>query len=310
MRNKIAIIGGAGNVGVTTALRIVDSHLADCLLLDIEKNLAEARKLDLEDSVAILKKDSKIYSSDDFSLVKNCNIIVITAGLARRPGMTREDLLKKNANIIKEVCTKIKPFLNDSKIVIIVTNPLDITTYIAYKQLNISRFRLFGMGGTLDSGRFNNLIARELNCSSSDIETMVIASHGKDMLPLLRLSTVKNKPLLDIISKEKQQKLIEDTVRRGASIVELAGSGSAYFGPSAAIFNIVAGIITNKTLKTCASCYLEGEYDAEDICIGVPVEINSKGISKIIQLKLSQEEKSFFNAACTNIKNSINELNI
>jgi malate dehydrogenase len=285
---KITIIG-AGNVGSLAAMRICADGLGDVLLIDIVKGLASGKALDLEDARPLLKNNYSIKGSDDISQLKGSDIIVITAGLARKPGMTREELLTKNAQILKEVCLKIKALAPEA-IVIIVTNPLDIMTLYALKITGFKPNKLFGMGISLDTARFINLVAEELHLPVTDVEAQVIGAHGEGMLPLPGFAKVKGVGLDEFIGDDKINELINCTVGRGAQIVANLGTGSAFFAPSAAIASIVKTIVKDEK-RTVGLCgYLNGEYGIKDTCIGVPCRLGKNGIEQIVELNLSPRE--------------------
>jgi malate dehydrogenase len=300
---KISIIG-AGNVGGQTAMRLAQEGLGEVVLVDVAKGLAQAKALDLEDCRPILKDDYRIIGTDDYNQIKDSDIVIVTAGLARKPGMTREDLIQKNAEIMKDVCARIKQ-LAGRAILIVVSNPLDIMTYLAMQLTGFPAARVLGMGVSLDAARFANLISRELNVSVQDIEAVVVGAHGEGMLPLLRFSKVRGKPLDQIFDSQKAADLLSKTVGRGAEIVSLLGSGSAYFAPSAAIAELVRAIAKDekRTLGVCA--YLNGEYGIKDVYIGVPARIGRQGIEKIIELDLNAEEKAAFLKAVDSLRQNL-----
>lgn len=300
---KVTIIG-AGNVGGLAALRIVEKNLASVCLIDVVDGLANAKAFDIEDSQKSLNKTLDITGTTDFSALSGSDIVVITAGIARKPGMTREDLIATNSKIVKDISLKIKQFCNKDTIVIVVTNPLDIITCIVYKELCFDRKKVIGFGMNLDASRFANIISKKLSVSVSSIKPVVIASHGQEMLPLPRFTLVNNKPLTQICSKEEIQDIVKRTTNRGAEIVSLYKTGSAYFAPSAGIFELVENIITNNKKETLASCNLNGEYGVNDLCLGVPVILNNRGIEKIIELDLNEEEKQTFLKAASAVKQS------
>jgi malate dehydrogenase len=287
---KISIIG-AGNVGSLTAMRIAQDGLGDVLLIDVVKGFAHGKALDLEDARAILKYNYQIKGSDDIRQIGDSDIVVITAGFARKPGMSREELLAKNARILKDVCLNIKE-LAKSAIVIVVTNPLDIMTLYALSITGFKPGKLFGMGISLDAARFANLIAQELVLPSTDIEALVIGAHGEGMLPLPKFTKVKGVLLDEFIDDKKIESLVSRTIGRGAQIVADLGTGSAFFAPSAAIAAIVKAIVKDEKRTIGLCCYLNGEYGIKDTCIGVPCRIGKHGIEKVIELDLSQEEKA------------------
>jgi len=285
---KITIIG-AGNVGALSAMRIAGEGLGDVFLIDVVKGLAHGKALDLEDARPLLKINYNIVGSDDIGTIKDSDIIVITAGLARKPGMSREELLSKNAQILKGVCLNIKE-LAKKAIVIVVTNPLDVMTFYALKITGFKPAKIFGMGISLDAARFINLIAGELNLEATDVEALVIGAHGENMLPLPSFSKVKGVALDEFISDDKIKSLVSRTISRGAEIVANLGSGSAFFAPSAAISSIVKTIVKDekRTLGLCS--YLSGQYGIKDSCIGVPCRLGKNGIEQVIELNLSQDE--------------------
>ncbi|MFH1622878.1 MAG: malate dehydrogenase [Candidatus Omnitrophota bacterium] len=300
---KISIIG-AGNVGGLTAMRILEQGIADVVLVDIAKNLAKAKAFDLDDARAIAKHTSPIEGTEDFSKIKDSDIVVVTAGLARRPGMTREDLLRKNYNIVKTISKNIRKLARNS-IVIAVCNPVDIMTYVLLKEIGFDKKRVFGMGLGLDSSRFSNLISLKLKVPSNKVKALVIGSHGETMLPLPRLSTVNNRPLDKVLSKKDIDGLVNSTKKRGAEIVGLYGSGSAYFAPSAAILEICLAIKNNSKDAIPVSAYLEGEYGISKVCIGVPAKIDRSGIREIVKLDLDATEKELLIESAKAIKKGI-----
>ncbi len=299
-------------MGATTAMRIADSGLADVILLDVVEGLAEGKAFDISDAQSILAEtesrcrdrisvtetESRIRGTQDYSQIDNSDIVVVTAGLPRRPGMSRQDLLVKNGEIVKEVVVKIKHFCPKA-IIIMVTNPLDAMTCLAYRVSGFKSNRVIGMAGGLDVARFSNLVAKELNVPAGSIKTMVIGEHGDSMLPLARWTTVSGKPLIKLLPKEKIDKLIDETRKAGAKIVRLL-KRSAYFGPSAAIFQLVEAILKDTKQILCVSAVLSGEYGLDDICIGVPAKIGKNGVEEIVELDLNGQEKTdFYHSAQT-----------
>ncbi|MDO8524857.1 MAG: malate dehydrogenase [Candidatus Omnitrophota bacterium] len=306
MAYKVSIIG-AGAVGATLAQRVLESGLADVVILDIAGNMAKAKAFDLLDASPIVGHDREILGTDDYIDIASSDIVVITAGLARRPGMTREDLIAKNAEIVRSVSGNIKKYSPDS-IVIVVTNPLDAMTYLAYKATGFKREKVFGMAGLLDASRFIYLIASELKVPRSSVETYMLGSHGDTMVPILSKTTVSGKPVSEAISKGSLDAIVRRTRERGAEIVGLLGSGSAYYSPSAAVFRMINIILKGPEETIVASAYLNGEYGLKDIAIGVPCEIGPYGIEKIIELEMSREEDTAFRNSAKAIKNSIDTL--
>lgn len=303
---KISIIG-AGNVGSLTAMRLAQEGLGDILLVDIAKGLAHGKALDLEDARPILKYNYNIAGTEDINKIKDSDIIVITAGLTRKPAMTREELFDKNAQILKDISLSIKKSAPHC-VVIVVTNPVDLMTYFALKTTGFNPAKIFGMGISLDAARFANLISQELNIPHTDIEACIIASHGEGMLPLPRFTNIKGVILDEFLDDKKIEALINKTLGRGLEIVSLLGSGSAYFAPSAAITQIVKVIAKDEkqTIGVCA--YLNGEYGIKDVCIGVPCRLGRSGIEKVIELDLNKEEKEKFIKAAQSLRQLIKQL--
>ncbi|MFA4993062.1 MAG: malate dehydrogenase, partial [Candidatus Omnitrophota bacterium] len=263
--------------------------------------------MDLEDARPILKYNYNIKGSDDIRQVKGSDIVVVTAGLARKPGMSREELLAKNAQILKDVCLNVKDLAKDA-IVIIVTNPLDIMTLYALKITGFKPQKLFGMGISLDTARFANLAAQELGLLSTDIEALVIGAHGEAMMPLPGFTKVKGVLLDEFMNEDKIKSLVSRTVARGAEIVANLGTGSAFFAPSAAIAAIVKAIVKDEKRIIGLCSYLNGEYGIKDTCIGVPCRLGKNGIEKIIELELSQEENSRLNKSAIQVAQAAAQL--
>jgi len=288
-------------------MRIAQERLGNIVLVDVAKGVAQAKAFDLEDSKFILKYDYNVLGTEDIGEIKDSDIIVITAGLARKPGMTREDLLNKNARILKEICFNIKMLSGDA-IIIVVTNPLDLMTRFILKSTGFNPRKVIGMGITLDASRFANLISKELSIPVCDIQACVIGSHGEGMLPLPRFSSIKGVCLDEFLDDKKINELVRKTVDRGREIVSLLGSGSAYFAPSVAVAEIVRVIAKDekRTLGVCA--YLNGEYGVSDVCIGVPCRLGKNGIEEIIVLDLNEQEKESFLKSVSNLKEQFNSL--
>lgn len=304
---KIAIIG-AGAVGATAAQRIAEKELGDIILTDIVEGLPQGKALDILESGPLCGYDSKVTGTNDYKDIEGSDIVVVTAGIARKPGMTREDLLKINTKIIKEVSQNIAKYAPDS-IVIAVTNPLDLMTYVTMKTTGFEPQRVFGMSGVLDSGRFATFIATELGCSVRDISAMVLGGHGDTMVPLPRFTTVAGVPITELLSKDVVQRLVERTVNGGAEIVNLLKTGSAFYAPSAAVTNMVEAVVkgTKRILPVCA--YLNGEYGKKGIYLGVPVKLGRRGVEEVIELKLTAEEKKALDRSAEAVKTGIASVN-
>ncbi len=305
--SKITIIG-AGAVGATAAQRIAEKELGDIVMTDIVEGLPQGKALDLLESGPLCGYDTKVTGTNDYKYIEGSDIVVITAGIARKPGMTREDLLKINTKIIREVSQNIARYAPDS-VVITVTNPLDIMTYVTLKTTGFEPRRVFGMSGVLDSGRFATFIAMELGCSVRDISAMVLGGHGDTMVPLPRFTTVSGVPITELISKDTIQRLVERTVNGGAEIVNLLKTGSAFYAPSAAVANMVEAVVkdTRRIMPVCA--YLDGEYGKRDIYLGVPVKLGRRGVEEVMELELAGEEKKALDKSGEAVKAGIASLN-
>lgn len=303
---KITIIG-AGAVGATAAQRIAEKELGDVVLTDIVEGLPQGKALDLLEAGPLLGYDSNLTGTNDYRDIEGSDVVVITAGIARKPGMTREDLLKINTKIITDVSQNVKHYAPDS-VVITVTNPLDIMTYVTMKTTGFEPGRVFGMSGVLDSGRFATFIAMELGCSVRDINAMVLGGHGDTMVPLPRFTTVSGVPITELMEESTIKRLVERTINGGAEIVNLLKTGSAFYAPSAAVTNMVEAVIkdTKRILPACA--YLNGEYGKKDIYLGVPVKLGRNGIDEIIELKLRDDEKKALDKSAEAVKAGIASL--
>jgi len=308
-RKKITIVG-AGNVGATAALLISQSGSADIVLIDIYRNIAQAKSLDIQDALAVFKKDCSITGTDDYAESKDSDIVVITAGVPRKPGMKREELVAINSSIVRSTVEKVKS-TSPRSILIIVTNPLDVMTYLAYKTSGFNPRRVIGMAGALDSARMERQISNELGVPVTSIESLIIGSHGDEMVPIFSRTKVRSKPLsgsLKIPAADAQAKLAGislATKKRGAQIVNLLGSGSAYYAPAASIARMVNAIIHDTGETLAASVYLDGEYGLRDICIGVPVVLGASGVRSILTIELSDDERGAFLKASDVIRKTI-----
>ncbi|MFH1578237.1 MAG: malate dehydrogenase [Candidatus Omnitrophota bacterium] len=300
---KISIIG-AGNVGGTTALRLSLLGFKEIILIDSVPGLARAKAFDLNDARFIAQQDYYFTGTDDIKQIAKSQIIILTAGLARKPGMSREELAQKNSLIIKRICQQIKE-LSGQSIVIVVTNPLDVMTYLVLRETRFPARRIIGMGLSLDSSRLANLIAETLNIAASKVEPCIIGSHGAGMLPLIRYSKVSSKPLNKSLAPDKIDDIFKHTIQRGAEIVSLFGKGSAYFAPSAAIAELTKAVAFDEKRILPVSVFLDGEYGLKNICIGLPCSIGKNGIEKIISYELEENEKTAFLNSAESIKKQI-----
>lgn len=297
---KISVFG-AGNVGSTTAMRLAQEGLGDIVVIDIAGGIAKGKALDLQDAAGLVDMPYTITGSDDLALIQGSDIVVVTAGLARKPGMTREELLLKNAAIVKDIFCHIKRLAGNA-IVIMVTNPLDVMTNYALRMTGWDRRRLFGMGVSLDAARFANLISQDLSIPVTNINAAVIGSHGEGMMPLSRFTTVNDVNLCELMDAEKIADLTRRTVGRGAQIVAHLGTGSAYYAPSAAVAAIVRSIVKDQKRVIGVCAHVSGEYGLKDICIGVPCRIGREGIEEIIELDLDADESASLHASADSIR--------
>ena len=302
----IAIIG-AGKVGAYAALNCGLRELDDVLLLDIVEGLPQGEAMDINHQLAERGSDCIIRGSTNYEDMKGSDIVIVVAGMGRKPGMTRMDLLKTNADIVKNVALKIATYAKESKI-IIVTNPLDPMTYLTLKITGFSKNNVMGMGGMLDLSRFKNFIQDTTKVSRQSIQALVIGEHGENMLPLIRFSSIGGIPLSQIISKEQAQDIFEHTKKVAAEVISL--KGATIFAPGNAISTMVEAIIKNKRSVIPVSTLLEGEYGTSNLCIGVPAVIGSNGVEKIIELELDTLEQNIFNQGINSLRNVINALPI
>lgn len=303
---KVTVIG-AGNVGGTLAHRIVETNLADVVLCDIVQGKPQGMALDLMQANAIAQIDHQIIGTNDYADTKNSDVIVLTAGLPRKEGMSRNDLLRINASIVKDVVEKAIAHSPEA-ILIVVTNPLDVMTYLAWQVSGLPTHRVMGMAGVLDAARFQTFIGMELGISVADINAMVLGGHGDLMVPLPRFSTVNGVPITELMTKEAIARLVERTRNGGAEIVKLIQNGSAYFAPSAAAYVMVEAILNDRHRIVPVAAYLAGEYGLNNIFMGVPVQLGRQGIKKAIQLSLNDYELKALHASATAIQASINLL--
>jgi malate dehydrogenase len=288
--NKISIIG-AGNVGALCAQRIADRGYADIVLLDIIEGLAQGKGLDILESQPVPGLDTRIIGTNRYQETAGSDVVIITSGVARKPGMTRDDLLLTNMKIVSEVTRKVVNHSSDP-IIIVATNPVDAMTYLARHISGLPRNRVFGLSGVLDTSRLRSFIAEELNVSVEDVFACILGQHGDASVVIPRLTTVYGIPITRLLPRETVDRLVERTIKGGAEIVGLLKTGSASFAPSAAIAQMVDAVILDKK-KTlpCAAC-LEGEYGLRDTVIGVPVKLGRDGIEQVIELELTDEERA------------------
>jgi malate dehydrogenase len=292
VRKKVTVIG-AGNVGATLAQRIAETDLADVVLVDVVEGVPQGKALDLAESGPILGYDSRLIGTNSYDDTAGSDVIIITAGLARKPGMSRDDLLAANGDIVKACATE-SGKRSPKAVMVVVTNPMDVMAFVAMKATGFPRERVFGMGGVLDSARFRTFIAMELKVSVENTHAFVLGGHGDTMVPLPRFSTVAGIPITELLSADQINKLVERTRNGGAEIVALLKTGSAYYAPSAAALEMVEAILLDKKKILPCSALLEGEYGVKGVFAGIPVKLGAKGIEQFVEVKLNADEKTGF----------------
>lgn len=308
MKTKISVIG-AGNVGATAAELIAREGLADVVLFDIHEGLAKGKALDMTEACPLWNSSSTVTGTSTFEETAASDLIVITAGFPRKPGMSRDDLLHANADVITSVTKGTVTYSPDS-IIIVVTNPMDVMAYTAMKVSGFSGHRVIGMGGVLDSSRFRAFVAMELGVSAVDVEALVLGGHGDQMVPLPRFTTVKGIPLPELIDNDRIEHLIERTRNGGAEIVGLLKTGSAYYAPAAAAVQMAKSILFDEQRLLPCSAYLDAHYGVSGIYLGVPVILGKNGVEKIIELSLSEKEMVMFNKSASAVKTMIETLKL
>ncbi len=292
MRKKVTVIGG-GNVGATAAQRIAERDYADVVLVDVIEGMPQGKALDLAQSGPVLGYDSSVTGANSYETTAGSDIVVITAGIARRPGMTRDDLLRTNMGIMESVVREVVAHSPDT-ILLVVSNPLDAMVYHAHKLSGFPKERVVGMAGVLDTARMRTFIAQELNVSVEDVQAYVLGGHGDTMTPLVRYTTVGGIPLEKWLPKDRVEAIVQRTRDGGGEIVSLLKTGSAYYAPSAAVLQMVDSILLDKRRILPAAAYLEGEYGVSGVFIGVPVILGANGVERVIELELTAEEQAGF----------------
>ena len=292
MRKKVTVVG-AGHVGATLVQRIAETRLADVVMMDVAEGVPLGKALDLMESGPVLGYDSKITGTNGYDETAGSDIIVITAGLARKPGMSRDDLLAANGDIVKKVAEETGK-RSPRAFMIVVTNPMDVMAFVAMKACGFPKERVIGMGGVLDSARFRAFIAMELGVSVENTHAFVLGGHGDTMVPLPRYSSVAGIPITELMSNETINKLVDRTRNGGAEIVALLKTGSAYYAPAAATLEMVEAVLLDKKKILPCSAYLDGEYGVKGMFSGVPVMLGEKGVEKVVEIKLSADEKAAF----------------
>ena len=303
---KITVIG-AGNVGATTAQLIANKELAtEVHLIDILEGIPEGKALDMYESMPVMESDTKVFGGNDYEATKDSDIVIQTAGLARKPGMSRDDLLVKNANIVSD-CVGNAFEKSPDAFFIVVSNPLDVMTFVALKKTKLPRHRVFGMAGILDTARYRSFISMELGVSMQDIQGMILGGHGDTMVPLPRFTTVAGIPLTDLLPKDKIDAIVKRTAGGGGEIVKYLKTGSAYYAPSAAVSQMVESMVRDQKRILPCSVLLEGEYDYNDIVLGMPVMLGKDGVEKVMELNLNDEEKELLKKSADHVQKTNKE---
>jgi len=307
MRKKVTVVG-AGNVGATTAMRVAEKELADVVLVDVLEGVPAGKALDICEAAPIESHDCTITGcTADYSPAEGSDIVIITAGIARKPGMSRDDLLSTNMRIMDSVCREIAKVAPEA-ILIIVSNPLDAMCHVAYDASGFPKHRVLGMAGVLDSARFQAFIAMELKVSVENIHAFVLGGHGDTMVPLPRYSTVAGIPITELMSPERIEALVQRTRQGGAEIVGLLKTGSAYYAPASAAVMMAEAILKDKKKILPCAVYLEGEYGIKNLFIGVPAKLGEKGIEQIIEIKLTDEERAALNNSAAAVQGLVDDM--
>ncbi|MEM1564641.1 MAG: malate dehydrogenase [Candidatus Bathyarchaeia archaeon] len=305
IRLQMITIIGAGRVGSAAAFNILRYRISDVVLIDIFEDLAKGEALDMMQTAPALEFDGQIIGTSDYSQMKGSELVIITAGEARKPGMSRLDLMRKNAGIVRSIVREVVKYAPDCKIMM-VTNPVDVMTYIAYKESGFERNRVFGMGNILDTLRFRSYIALELGVSREDIRALVIGEHGDSMVPLAEYASVAGIPIMRLLSKEQIEKIINLTITSGAEVIRL--KGSTVHAPAAAIAIMADAILRGRNRVMGVSTYLQGEYGFYDVAIGVPVVLGRNGVERILELELLPETRKRLEKSVEVVKKAISEL--
>jgi malate dehydrogenase len=302
-RNKVTVIG-AGNVGATTAQRIAEAGLADVVLVDIVEGMPQGKGLDLAEAAPVVGHDSRILGTNDYADTAGSDIIVVTSGIPRKPGMSRDDLIATNAGIVGGV-VKAAAAVSPDAILIIVTNPLDVMCHVAMRASGFPRERVLGMAGVLDSARFRTFIAMELGVSVEDVHAFVLGGHGDTMVPLSRYSTVAGVPITELLPADRVKALEARTANGGAEIVALLKTGSAYYAPAASTFEMVDAILRDRKRVLPCATYLQGEFGVEGLFVGVPVVLGRGGLDRVFEITLTDEERVAFDRSVAAVKDLV-----
>jgi malate dehydrogenase len=307
MRKKVTVVG-AGNVGATTAMRIVEKELADVVMVDVVEGMPAGKALDICEAAPIESHDCTIDGcTAEYEKARDSDIVIITAGIARKPGMSRDDLLSTNMGIVAAVCKEIAAVAPDS-VLIVVSNPLDAMCHVAFDSSGFPKNRVIGMAGILDSARFRAFIAMELDVSVENIHALVLGGHGDTMVPLPRYSTVAGVPITELMPPERIEILVDRTRKGGAEIVGLLKTGSAYYAPASAAVEMAEAILKDKKKILPCAAYLEGEYNIADLFIGVPVKLGANGVDQVLEITLSDEEKKALHSSAAAVQELVDDM--
>jgi malate dehydrogenase len=306
MKNKVSIIG-AGMTGSTSAHWLAEREIADLVLVDVVEGMPQGKALDLQEALPVIGKDVTIVGSNDYDATEGSDIVVITAGMPRKPGMSRDDLLTTNARIVREATEKSLKYSPDA-ILVMLTNPLDVMAYLTLKASGLPRERVVGQAGILDSARMRAFVAMETGISVENIHCYVLGGHGDDMVPLTRHSNIAGIPLNQYLPAERLDAIVQRTRKGGGEIVSLLKTGSAYYAPSIAITQMVDAILKDKHLIVPASAYMQGEYGLQDIFFGAPVQLGRKGVEKVVEYDLSDDEKDALEKSADSVRSTIEAL--
>jgi malate dehydrogenase len=308
MRGKISVIG-AGFVGSTLVQRLAERDYADVVMFDIVPNMPQGKALDMLEAGPVLGYDSLITGTNDYADTANSDIVVITSGFPRKPGMSRDDLVKKNQAIVGEVTERVVK-ASPNCVIIMVTNPLDAMAQFAMHVSGFPRERVIGMAGVLDTARFRTFIAQELNVSVRDVQAYVLGGHGDSMVPLSRMCTVAGVPISALLPAERIEQIVQRTRDGGAEIVKLLGTGSAYFAPSASVLQMIDSIMLDKKMILPCTVYLQGEYGIQNLFMGVPAKLGAKGLEQIIEVELTEQEHTLLRKSADAVQELINIMGI
>ena len=308
MRSKISVIG-AGFVGSTLAQRLTERDYADIVMYDIIPNMPQGKALDMLQAGPVLGYDSLVTGTNDYHDTENSDIVVITSGFPRKPGMSRDDLVKKNQEIVTQVTQEVVKHSPDC-IIIMVTNPLDAMAQLAHHISGFPRNRVIGMAGVLDTARFRTFIAQELNVSVRDVQAYVLGGHGDTMVPLSRMCTVAGVPISQLMPAERIEQIVQRTRDGGAEIVKLLGTGSAYFAPSASVLQMVDAILLDKQMIMPCAVYLQGEYGIDGLFVGVPAKLGAKGLEEIVEIELTDGERALLQQSAKAVKELVEVMGI